>query len=76
MLVSNDIRPNKSLYFLGAIAINFLITKDGEFDFWDLYNAMNTEHSISLKLTILTLDWLFLIDAIEMTEKGGLKKCL
>lgn len=74
MLINEDINPNNSLYYLGAEVLKSIENKE-DFDFMELYKSMNNKYNISLKLFILTIDWLFLIDAITLSEKGNLKKC-
>lgn len=76
MIVSKDINPERDFYYLGAMVIEIIVnTKESEIDFFDVFEKLNASGKVSVNLFILTLDWLFLIDVINKTEKGRLVKC-
>ncbi|AQW82888.1 ABC-three component system middle component 6 [Campylobacter pinnipediorum] len=66
--------PQNSLYVLGAELIKIL-ENEKEYTIFDLYNSFNRHHKVSLKYFILTIDWLFLINVVNITENGFIKKC-
>jgi len=76
MLVNKDTNPERDLYFLGAKVIE-VVSKQGEseFSYFDILQIMKKDVKISPNLLALTLDWLFLLGTIELTEKGNIKKC-
>jgi hypothetical protein len=75
MLVSDDVSPDTSLYYLGGQVIQLIDEKDKQLNFFQLYDRMKEKYGISIKLLILTLDWLYLLGLVELSEKGNFRKC-
>jgi len=76
MIISKNTHPEKDLYFLGAKMIEILTSSDTlEWDYFDLFSEINRKEKISLNLYSLVLDWLFILNAIQQGENGGIKKC-
>lgn len=75
MLVSDNVSPDTSVYYLGGILISLIDNREKEFDFFDIYKIIKDEHEVSVKLLILTLDWLYLLDLIDLNEDGSFVKC-
>lgn len=76
MIVSKDISPERDFYYLGAKTIEILsTTEENKMDFFKVYSELGKSENISLNLFILTLDWLYLVGAIEKTIKGNIIKC-
>jgi len=44
-------------------------------DFFSVFAALKSSEDISFNLFTLTLDWLFIIGAIDKTHKGYIVKC-
>lgn len=66
MIVSSDIHPQKKVYYIGALIINELKSLGAkEFDFFYLYTTLKEKENISMSLFSLSLDWLFLLGAID-----------
>lgn len=76
MIISQDIHPQRDLYYLGAMVLEYLgqSKEDQLFDYLEIYGALNKDLSMSLNTYSLTLDWLFLLEAIEYND-GGIRKC-
>lgn len=76
MIVSRDINPEKDFYYLGGKIIEILSKTDEiKVDFFNVYNILKVNENISINLFTLTLDWLFLIGAINKSEKSHIVKC-
>lgn len=76
MIVSKDINPERDFYYLGAKTIEILsTTEDKAMDFFSVFEALKSSEDISLNLFTLTLDWLFIIGAINKSNKGYIVKC-
>jgi hypothetical protein len=76
MIVSKDTNPEKDLYYLGAKVLECLAPhQQSEIDYISLLNAVKKEVDISNSLFSLSLNWLFLLGTIELTEQGDIKKC-
>jgi len=76
MIISKDINPERDFYYLGAKTIEILSsTDDDKMDFFYVFNALKLDEDVSLNLFTLTLDWLFIIGAIDKSHKGYIVKC-
>jgi hypothetical protein len=71
MLMPNNVTPDKSLYFLGGIVLEIIKKKSMNID--DLYIEILKKKDISYQLLVLTLDWLFVINAIVISTDGEIK---
>lgn len=67
--------PQKSLYFLGAKLLEYLMQENIKFSLMELYESFSKKYQIEFKKFMLILDWLFLIDSIKTTEDGYIIKC-
>ena len=75
MIVSSDIHPQKKIYYIGALIIKELKSIESkEFDFFHLYTSLKEKENISMNLFSLSLDWLFLLGAIDK-KKNKLVVC-
>lgn len=76
MIVNKNTSPKRDLYYLGGKVIEILdLSNDTEFDYFELYADLNKNHSISINLFSLVLDWLFILGIIKKGNKGLLEKC-
>ncbi len=75
MIVSKDINPERDVYFLGAEIIDLVSKATDAVDFLEVYRELNNVHSVSMNLFTHTLDWLFIIGAIDHSGKGDIQKC-
>ena len=76
MIVNKDITPERDFYYLGAKTIEILSSyEDNKIDFFKVYSELDKSENISINLFILTLDWLYLVGAIEKPVKGNIIKC-
>lgn len=77
MIISDLSAPYKSLYVIGANIIFVLRSYElGFIDPLELYEKFkDTNEGISLAYFYFGLDWLYMIDAIELTESGDVKLC-
>lgn len=74
MIVDQNNHPQRQLYYLGAKALEILNAQGGAVDFFDIYQELRIKENISIKLFILTIDWLYLLGTIK-TDKGLIKLC-
>ena len=75
MLLPDNIQPELTLYYNGAIVIKELARKPNQ-KILDLYENIKNNHNMSLSIVILSLDWLYVIDYAEIDEEGIVRKCL
>ncbi len=76
MIVSNNISPEKNLYYLGSEIISILNQYKESIDLIDLYNLLDEKVKISFVLYTYALDWLFISGVIINDKKGQIKKCI
>ena len=73
MIVRNDIKPDSNIYYLGAVFISHL----KQYQIIKLENfikVINIEiPSISINNIFYTLDWLYLLGLIELTDEGDIR---
>ena len=76
MIVSTHTHPERDLYYLGAKTIEIMnSSKQDEWDYFDLFTALNLKQKISVNLFSLVLDWLFILQVIQKSNNGGIKRC-
>lgn len=74
MLLPDSIHPKHSIYYTGALVLQIIQQKE-KIMFADLYVQVKQEHDMSFKLLLLSLDWLYLIHAASINEKGEVCLC-
>ena len=77
MILPIDIKPEKSLYAVGADIINLLNKNTmGVVDLQFLYNELNRTKTdkISFNIYLFSLDWLFMIGLVELDNNANIKK--
>ena len=75
MLLPDNIQPELTLYYNGAIVIKELVRKPNQ-KILELYENIKINHNMSFSIFILSLDWLYVIDYAEIDEEGIVRKCL
>jgi len=75
-MIITERNPQRSLYFLGAKLLELLKKDNIKFTLLELYDHFQEKNNVELKKFILILDWLFLINAIKITEDGYIIKCI
>lgn len=75
MLLPDNIHPELSIYYNGSIILAEL-EKQTEQKFFELYHNVKKSNNMTLSVFVLSLDWLYLIQLTQISEKGVVKKCL
>lgn len=75
MLLPDNIHPEHSIYYNGAIVIKELKIKSNQ-KIIDLYQEVKKVNDMSFSIFVLSLDWLYLIDVAEINEKGCVILCI
>ncbi|MBS5800172.1 MAG: hypothetical protein KID02_10535 [Clostridiales bacterium] len=73
MLLPDNVQPELSIYYNGAIVLGELQAKPVQ-AIIDLYEHVRS--SMSFQIFLLCLDWLYLIDAAKVNERGEVELCL
>lgn len=67
MLVPDNIRPEDTIYFNGAKVLQ-VILEEKRLTIADLYVMLKKKSDISFATMLLCLDWLYLMDCVEVNE--------
>lgn len=67
MLVPDNIRPEDTIYFNGAKVLQ-VILEEKRLAIADLYVMLKKKSDISFATMLLCLDWLYLMDCVEVNE--------
>ena len=74
MLLPHDIHPKRSLYYNGAIILEYL-KQDRAYELFDLLIRIREEHDMCFSTYMLSLDWLYLIEAARVNSSGLVERC-
>lgn len=74
MLLPDDIHPEQTVYFNGALVFAAL-QKIKAARVVDLYLEVTRRRPMSAPLFALCLDWLYMIDAVTLDPDGMIKLC-
>lgn len=78
MIIPIDIKPEKSLYVIGAKIMEVFNNESmGVIDIKILYEKFIKiyQENISFDYYLYALDWLFLIDLVKINKKSEVIKC-
>jgi hypothetical protein len=74
MLLPDNIHPENSIYFNGAIVLKVLQDRTKQ-NLLDLYQDVKQHRSMSFAVFVLSLDWLFLINVAVLNQDGEVELC-
>ena len=77
MIINTD-HPNLSIYRLGSELLSILAKSPiKEFDTLFLYDSFKEKSAtdVSFGYFMLTLDWLYILNLIDLSDNGDIKKC-
>lgn len=74
MLLPDEIHPENSIYYNGALVLEVL-QKEKVQNLLDLYQSVKQQRNMSFSIFILCLDWLFLINIAVLNDKFEVKLC-
>lgn len=74
MLLPDNIHPELSIYYNGAIVLEEL-QNSSVIQIMDLYQKMKNKKEMSFSTFVLSLDWLYLIEVAKLNEKGEVELC-
>jgi hypothetical protein len=78
MIITQSEHPKNSLYYMGAQVLRALMSERfGLIDTLILYKKLNEslQESITFHKFLTTLDWLFILGLIDISDQGDIKKC-
>lgn len=74
MLLPDNVHPELSIYYNGSIILSELEKVPNQ-KIMDLYSKVKNNNGMSFSVFVLSLDWLYLIQAAEINERGVIEKC-
>ncbi|WP_073997696.1 ABC-three component system middle component 6 [Anaerococcus urinomassiliensis] len=75
MLLPDNIHPELSIYYNGYVILTELEKKTEQM-ILELYYNVKKSSNMSFSVFVLSLDWLYLIQLAQISEKGVVRKCL
>lgn len=74
MLIPDCVHPEQTIYYNGAFVLG-AIQELRSASILELYERTKKEHDMSIAVFLLSLDWLYLINAISISEPGLVELC-
>lgn len=74
MLIPDNIHPENTIYFNGAIVLQVL-QKKAKQNLLDLFQEVKSHRNMSFAVFVLCLDWLFLINIAVLNQNGEVELC-
>jgi uncharacterized protein YueI len=74
MILNQDIKPEKQAYYLGSRILSVLKdTRSEEIQTLDLFEQINRNEKVSYHAFSMAMNWLYLIEAIDLDERRLIK---
>lgn len=74
MLIPDNIHPESSIYYNGAIVLKSLQKQTNQ-NLLDLYQNVIKHRKMNFSVFILCLDWLYLINVAVLNQNGEVELC-
>ena len=74
MLLPDNIRPELTIYYNGAIILKELEIKN-KYDIIDLYQKVKETKDMSFVTFMLSIDWLYLLQVAIINQNGEIEIC-
>ena len=74
MLLPDNIHPEQSIYYNGAIVLQ-IIQQHRSLDLLDLYSEIRSSREMSMPVLVLCLDWLYLLNLVNLKDNGRVELC-
>lgn len=75
MLMPENINPKNSIYYTGGMVLR-TVQERGTMSMLDLYLEVKDRYGMTYPVMLLSLDWLYLINAATVTKNGEVKLCI
>lgn len=74
MLLPDNIHPEQSIYYNGAFVLKALRDRR-VMNLLDLYENTQYYRKMTMPVFVLCLDWLFLLNLVDLNDQGGVELC-
>ncbi|UKS53964.1 ABC-three component system middle component 6 [Mycoplasma feriruminatoris] len=75
MLIPDNVQPKLTVYYNASLVLKVLYEQNN-LDMVDLYANIKKIDNIPFNLFLLSLDWLYLTDKIDINDQGVVHLCL
>lgn len=77
MLLPDNINPKYSIYYNGGVILSALFDSADRkpIEIIDLFGKVKQINNMTFPIFILSLDWLYLINAAKIDSEGGVHLC-
>ncbi|QZE12456.1 ABC-three component system middle component 6 [Mycoplasma sp. Ms02] len=77
MLLPININPKDSIFYVSTLILQHIVENNVSEQNWlDLYSDINKKEKITPRMFVFGLDWLYLINEINIDKKGRIYRCL
>ncbi|PAE20848.1 ABC-three component system middle component 6 [Bacillus sp. 7504-2] len=75
IIIRSDVKPHSNIYYLGAVFLDVIKKqKNSTINLEYLISLVNNSFpSLSINQILYTLDWLYLLDAIKLSDEGDIE---
>lgn len=74
MLLPDNIHPENSIYYNGAIVLQELQSTTKQ-KMLDLYYSVKQKQNMTFQVFVLSLDWLYLLNLAVINKNGEVELC-
>lgn len=74
MLLPENVRPENSLFLNGGAILDALL-RLRQSSFFELFIEVRRRSTMSMPLFVLSLDWLYLANCINVSDDGRISPC-
>lgn len=74
MLLPDNVHPEQTIYYNSAFIIKAL-KENNNIPISELYETVRSLKDMSISIFTLSLDWLFLLNALNIDDNGRIQKC-
>lgn len=76
MLVPDNVNPKLTIYYNAAFVLKILLQEEQVAKILPLYELIIKNKKMSLPIFLLSLDWLYLLDLVDINEQGEIALCI
>lgn len=77
MVLTSDVRPGETLYYIGAYILDALKKNEGlvPLHVEELFGRVRDLHGVESDSFNLGMDWLFLLGIVDIDQNGRVVRC-
>lgn len=76
MLLDIDANPKNDVYFIGSLVLETLeVNAPSGMSYMNITDSIRKSRKVSASLVLLALDWLYMLDCIDVLPNGRVVLC-